>query len=227
MRIEREQFDEAEDRISLPDRHLGPARVRRIHHGRDDPADRPGRHPGAGRRRPTSRTSPPQPPSSSSMTDIWKQFDTRFFLPYYLMAAGALHAGAGDKRTARACLEDSLGLAAETGMRFWQSETQRHLALLELHPGGKRGGPPRQRSCWPGPSTASLVRAAGRPGPRRSRPTARRPRSTVRSVTSAAMPLTRRWPRPKRSSAPWRERRGRQRSPSSVGAWPGWRLPGG
>ncbi len=71
------------------------------------------------------------------MTEIWKRFDTRFFLPYYLMVAGVLYAGAGDKRTARACLEDSLHLAAETGMRFWQSETQRHLAHLELHPAGK------------------------------------------------------------------------------------------
>ena len=71
------------------------------------------------------------------MTEIWKRFDTRFFLPYYLMVAGVLYAGAGDKRMAQTCLEDSLRLAAETGMQFWQSETQRHLAHLELHPAGR------------------------------------------------------------------------------------------
>jgi len=71
------------------------------------------------------------------MTEIWKRFDTRFFLPYYLMVAGILHAGAGDKHTAEVCLEDSLRLAGETGMRFWQSETQRHLAHLERHPAGR------------------------------------------------------------------------------------------
>jgi len=71
------------------------------------------------------------------MTEIWKRFDTRFFLPHYLMVAGVLYAGAGDKRMAQTCLEDSLRLAAETGMRFWQSETQRHLAHLELHPAGR------------------------------------------------------------------------------------------
>ena len=71
------------------------------------------------------------------MTEIWKRFDTRFFLPYYLMVAGVLYAGAGDKGKAQTCLEDSLRLAADTGMQFWQSETLRHLAHLELHPAGR------------------------------------------------------------------------------------------
>ncbi len=78
--------------------------------------------------------------SLKAMTDVWKQLDTLFFLPYYLMTAGVLYGRSGDTSAARSSLEDSLGMAAETGMNFWRSETLRHYALLDLHPRGKHDG---------------------------------------------------------------------------------------
>ena len=74
----------------------------------------------------------------SRMTDVWKRIDTRIFLPYYLMMAGVLHAGAGEVDTARSHLEESLGLAQETGLQFWRVEALRHLSHLELHPEGRQ-----------------------------------------------------------------------------------------
>lgn len=75
-----------------------------------------------------------------AMIEIWKQFDTRYFLTYYLTVAGLSHAWGGDKRTARARLEESLRLGDETTMCFYQAETLRHLANLELHPKGREEG---------------------------------------------------------------------------------------
>jgi class 3 adenylate cyclase/tetratricopeptide (TPR) repeat protein len=72
------------------------------------------------------------------MTETWKKVDARFFLPYYLMVAGVLYTGAGEMHRARSCLEDSLGLADSTGMHCWRSEALRRLSQLELHPEGKR-----------------------------------------------------------------------------------------
>ena len=69
-----------------------------------------------------------------AMIDIWKTFDTRYFLPYYLTTAGLLHAAGGDKLVAHARLMESLQLAGDTGMHFYDAETLRHLANLELHP---------------------------------------------------------------------------------------------
>jgi len=78
--------------------------------------------------------------SLKTITDLWEQFNTRTFLPYYLMVTGILYGRTGDKPRAKSCLEDSLRLAAETGMNFWRAETLRHLALLELDPMGRRAG---------------------------------------------------------------------------------------
>jgi class 3 adenylate cyclase/tetratricopeptide (TPR) repeat protein len=75
-----------------------------------------------------------------AMIEIWKQFDTRYFLTYYLTVAGVIHGWGGDTHTARARLEESLRLGDETTMRFYQAETLRHLANLELHPKGKEEG---------------------------------------------------------------------------------------
>ena len=136
MRIEREQFDEAEARISL----LTDIAAQHGFDGFTMVATTQQTVLAGIRALATSADVRDLAFHASvllEMTEIWKRFDTRFFLPYYLMVAGILYAGAGDKRTARACLEDSLHLAAETGMRFWQSETQRHLAHLELHPAGR------------------------------------------------------------------------------------------
>jgi len=75
-----------------------------------------------------------------AMVDIWKAFDTRYFLTYYLTMAGLTHASAGDPRLARARLEESLRLGEETAMRFYDAETTRHLANLDLHPDGREQG---------------------------------------------------------------------------------------
>jgi class 3 adenylate cyclase len=70
----------------------------------------------------------------TAMTEIWKEFDVKFFLPYYLMVAGVLHRASGDGDTARALLGDSLTMAEETHMKCWQAESLRHLANLESDP---------------------------------------------------------------------------------------------
>jgi len=72
-----------------------------------------------------------------SMIEIWKAFDTRYFLPYYLTTAGLLHAAGGDKDLALSRFEESLKLAGDTAMHFYDAETLRHLANLELHPQGR------------------------------------------------------------------------------------------
>ena len=151
MRIEREQFDEAEARISLLTDISAQHGFDGFTDGGDDPADRPGRHPGSA----TGADVKDLALHASvlfEMTEIWKQFDTRFFLPYYLMVAGVLYAGAGDKRTAQRL---SRGFAA-SGRR------NRHEVLAvrdpapprpsRTPPSGKGGEAPGQPSCWPGPS---------------------------------------------------------------------------
>jgi class 3 adenylate cyclase len=71
------------------------------------------------------------------MVELWKHLDTKFFLPFYLTTTGVLFAATGDKDTAHAHLTGSLQLARETGMRFYDVETMRHLARLELNPVGR------------------------------------------------------------------------------------------
>jgi class 3 adenylate cyclase len=139
MRLELEQFDEAEERISrlseISARHgfdgwsmVGTtqqavlAALRALRGTTDD-------------------TDLAEHASSLKViTDLWEQFNTRIFLPYYLIVAGILYGGAGDKRQAKSCLEDSLSLAGVTGMNFWRAETLRHFALLDLYPMGRRAG---------------------------------------------------------------------------------------
>jgi hypothetical protein len=75
-----------------------------------------------------------------SMIEIWKTFDTRYFLPYYLTTAGLLHAAGGDKRLAHSRFAESLKLAGETAMHFYDAETLRHRAHLELHPQARETG---------------------------------------------------------------------------------------
>lgn len=71
------------------------------------------------------------------MIELWKAVDTLFFLPYYLTTAGSLFASAGDRTAAHAQLTASLDVARETGMHFYDVETMRHLARLELNPEGR------------------------------------------------------------------------------------------
>ncbi len=62
--------------------------------------------------------------------DLWQLLGLRVLLPFYLTTIGALLAATGDLDGARARYEESLGLAAQTGMRFYDAETTRRLAHL-------------------------------------------------------------------------------------------------
>jgi class 3 adenylate cyclase/tetratricopeptide (TPR) repeat protein len=63
--------------------------------------------------------------------DVWQMIQFRLLLPFYLTTTGGLLAAAGDADGARARYEESLALAADTGMRFYDAETMRRMAHLE------------------------------------------------------------------------------------------------
>jgi AAA ATPase domain len=71
------------------------------------------------------------------MVELWKGIDTTFFLSYYLTMTAVIFEAAGDRADAHAHLTESLHLARQTGMRFYDVETMRHLARLELDPTGR------------------------------------------------------------------------------------------
>jgi hypothetical protein len=62
--------------------------------------------------------------------EVWQMLELRIFLPFYLTTTGALLAAAGDADGAWQRYEESLQLAAQTGMRFYDAETTRRLAHL-------------------------------------------------------------------------------------------------
>jgi hypothetical protein len=64
--------------------------------------------------------------------EVWQMLELRIFLPFYLTTAGALLAAAGDSDGAWRRYEESLQLAAQTGMRFYDAETLRRRAHLAL-----------------------------------------------------------------------------------------------
>jgi hypothetical protein len=66
----------------------------------------------------------------SAFIEFWQALELRVFLPFYLTTTGALLAASGDVAGARQRYEESLQLAAETGMKFYDAETARHLAHL-------------------------------------------------------------------------------------------------
>jgi hypothetical protein len=66
----------------------------------------------------------------SAFIEFWQALELRIFLPFHLTTTGALLAAAGDVDGARQRYEESLQLAAETGMRFYDAETTRRLAHL-------------------------------------------------------------------------------------------------
>jgi class 3 adenylate cyclase len=68
----------------------------------------------------------------SAHVELWQMLDLRVFLPFYLTTIGALLAASGDAGAARQRYEESLALAAETGMRFYDAETTRRLAHLAI-----------------------------------------------------------------------------------------------
>jgi hypothetical protein len=62
--------------------------------------------------------------------EFWQMLGLRVFLPFYLTTTGALLAASGDVEGARERYEESLQLAAQTGMRFYDAETARRVAHL-------------------------------------------------------------------------------------------------
>ena len=67
----------------------------------------------------------------SAYIEVWQMLELRLFQPFYLTMTGALLAAARDFDGARERYEQSLQLAADTGMRFYDAETRRRLAHLE------------------------------------------------------------------------------------------------
>jgi class 3 adenylate cyclase len=73
----------------------------------------------------------------SSFIEFWKALELRVLLPFYITTCGALLAASGDADGARQRYEESLQLAAETGMRFYDAETARRAAHLASEPEAK------------------------------------------------------------------------------------------
>ena len=69
--------------------------------------------------------------------EIWLTLGLKVLLPFSMTTHGALLAAAGDVDAAQARYEDSLALAAETGMRFYDAETRRRVAHLARDPDQK------------------------------------------------------------------------------------------
>jgi class 3 adenylate cyclase len=62
--------------------------------------------------------------------ELWLTLGLKVFLPFYITTHGALLAAAGDVDAAQARYDESLALAAETKMRFYDAETMRRIARL-------------------------------------------------------------------------------------------------
>ena len=62
--------------------------------------------------------------------EIWLTLDLKVLLPFSITTQGALLAAAGDVEGARQRYDESLALAADTGMRFYDAETMRRVAQL-------------------------------------------------------------------------------------------------
>jgi hypothetical protein len=73
----------------------------------------------------------------SGFVELWKALGLQVFLPFYLTTCGALLAASRDPDGARRRYEESLELAARTGMRFYDAETTRRLAHLASEPEAK------------------------------------------------------------------------------------------
>jgi tetratricopeptide (TPR) repeat protein len=69
-----------------------------------------------------------------NMIQLWEAVGLRVFLTFYMTAAGALLAAAGEQDRARQHYDDALALADETGMHFYDAETSRRIAQLESEP---------------------------------------------------------------------------------------------
>lgn len=73
----------------------------------------------------------------SGFAEFLKALGLRIFLPFYITTCGALLAASGDADGARGRYEESLHLAAQTGMHFYDAETARRIAHLALEPDAK------------------------------------------------------------------------------------------
>ena len=62
--------------------------------------------------------------------ELWQMLGLEVLLPFYITTHGALLGAAGDGEGARLRYDESLALAAETGMRFYDTETLRRIAHL-------------------------------------------------------------------------------------------------
>jgi class 3 adenylate cyclase/tetratricopeptide (TPR) repeat protein len=76
----------------------------------------------------------------ASMIQLWEALELRVFLSFYMTTAGALLAAAGDRDQARQLFDDSLALAEQTGMHFYDAETNRRIAQLESEPAAQIAG---------------------------------------------------------------------------------------
>jgi class 3 adenylate cyclase len=78
--------------------------------------------------------------SLKAIIELWQALELRVFLPFYLTTIGALLAASGDLEGAEERYEESLQLAAQTGMRFYDAETARRVAHLAPNPESKIAG---------------------------------------------------------------------------------------
>jgi tetratricopeptide (TPR) repeat protein len=76
----------------------------------------------------------------ASMIQLWEALGLRVFLTFYMTTGGALFAAAGDRDQARQLFEDALALAEQTGMHFYDAETNRRIAQLESEPDAQIAG---------------------------------------------------------------------------------------
>jgi class 3 adenylate cyclase/tetratricopeptide (TPR) repeat protein len=75
----------------------------------------------------------------SNFIDVWEAVGLAIFLPFYLTTCAALLAASGDVDGARGRYKESLDLAAETGMHFYDAETRRRMAFLASEPEARIG----------------------------------------------------------------------------------------
>ena len=76
----------------------------------------------------------------ASMIQLWDAVGLRVFLTFYMTMAGALFAAAGEREQARQHYDDALALADQTGMHFYDAETNRRIAQLEPEPDAQIAG---------------------------------------------------------------------------------------
>lgn len=140
MSIEAEQLDRAEDLVArinttsarhgfdnwelIGATHMAAlAGARLLHSGSDD-----------------ARALVHQGEVVAGMVELWEAVGLRVFLTFYMTTAGALFAAAGEGEQARQHYDGALALADQTGMHFYDAETNRRIAQLESEPEAQIAG---------------------------------------------------------------------------------------